>query len=108
MKYLLCGDWHISDKKPENRIDDYWSTVKNKIEFILKTAQDEKVEKILQPGDFTDSPAMQWSSFIEITDLFNQYKTIPIFTVAGQHDLRYRTRGNTALDAIISKCQHIK
>lgn len=107
-KLLLCGDWHISDKRPESRIDNYWETVKRKIDFILATAQIWKVDALLQPGDFTDSPAMQWSSFIEITDLFNKYKSIPIFTIWGQHDLRYRTRGNTALDGIISKCPHIK
>lgn len=108
MKLLICGDWHISDKRPESRVDDYWSTVKRKIIFILETSRNEKVDVICQPGDFTDSPAMQWSSFIEITDLFNKYKDIPIFTCYGQHDLRYRNKKNTALDAIISKCPHIK
>lgn len=108
MKLLISGDWHLTDKTPINRIDNYWGTCKRKITFILETAKREKVDYILQPGDFTDSPSMSWSSFIELIDLFNKYRDIKILTVYGQHDLRYRIKGNTALDAIATSCKNIE
>ena len=42
MKFLITGDWHITNKTPENRIDNYWETMKRKVTFILETARDEK------------------------------------------------------------------
>ncbi len=108
VKILIAGDWHISDKKPENRIDDYFETVKRKIRFILETAKQENVNYILQPGDFFDSPSLPWNSFISLKQLFDKYKNIQIFSIHGQHDLRYRIKGNTALDALSETCPNIK
>lgn len=107
MRLLLTGDWHITDKTPQNRIDNYWETCKHKISFILEFANKENISYILQPGDFTDSPLMAWSTFIELTNLFNNYPNVKILTVFGQHDLKYRAKGNTTLDAIVATCKNI-
>ncbi len=106
MKLLLTGDWHLTSKRPENRIDDYWNNCKSKIMFILQYAKENNIEFILQPGDFTDSPFMSWFDFSEIVNIIN-YNNINIFTCYGQHDLRYRTKGNTALDALFTSCNSI-
>mgnify|MGYP003394041197 CR=1 FL=1 len=108
MKLLLTGDWHITDKKPENRVDNYWEIAKRKIIFILQTAREEKINVILQPGDFTDSPSMQWNVFIELKQLFYEFEEIKIFSIYGQHDLRYRNKGNTVLDALEASCSNIR
>ena len=107
MKLLCTGDWHITNKTPENRIDNYWKTMKQKVTFILETARNEKINLILQPGDFTDSPSMAWDIFIELKQLFYEFEDINILSIYGQHDLRYRNKGNTALDALAISCGNI-
>jgi DNA repair exonuclease SbcCD nuclease subunit len=97
MKFLITGDWHYTDKTPSCRIDDYPEVLKNKIQSIINIAKKEKVAAILQPGDLTDTPFLSYSAYRE---LYNLLFDIPIFTVYGQHDLRYRNKGNTPLDAL--------
>ncbi len=55
MKFLITGDWHIRNTSPKRRLDDYWVTVRKKIDFIYSLASEEKCDFILQPGDFFDS-----------------------------------------------------
>lgn len=105
MKFLITGDWHATDKQPENRTDDYWQSFLSKIDFILSTAVTNKVDAILQPGDFTDSPSLSYEAFSDLTDKFKHVLNAhPIFTVWGQHDLRFRNRVNTALRALSAAC----
>ena len=106
MKLLITGDWHLTDKSPENRIDNYEQSVLRKLEFIIDTASKEKVELIIQPGDFTDTPSMSYSMFIKVIKII---KNSPIFiaTVFGQHDLRYRNKDNTAMLAIDRACPNV-
>lgn len=99
MKFLICGDLHVTDKRPENRIDDYRLTVFRKVGTILNTAYDEECDGILQPGDFTDSPSLSYDMFHDIVHLIGA-DSVKILTTWGQHDLRYRTKVNTALRSI--------
>lgn len=103
MKTFLLCDLHLTEKQPENRCDVFSETVLRKFEFILKEAVANDVELILQPGDFTDSPTMSWEFYIRLVSLINSYN-IQIYTVHGQHSLRYRNRGNTVLDALSKAC----
>jgi DNA repair exonuclease SbcCD nuclease subunit len=103
MKLLICGDLHLSNKTPQRRTDDFRETSIKKFRFLLQTAKDQKVDLILQPGDFTYSPLLTWSFFNEIIEEINRFK-INMEVIAGQHDLLYRTKGNTALDAIACAC----
>lgn len=107
MKFLICGDLHLTPHTPENRIDDFEETSLRKLKFILDTAGKNKVHAILQPGDFTDSPTMPWNYFTKVVDLINSY-SISIITVYGQHDLKYRNKGNTSLDGLASACPNIR
>ncbi len=54
-KFLICGDWHLDEKKPKSRTESYVEDQKDKVKWILRFAKDEKVEAILQPGDFCNS-----------------------------------------------------
>jgi len=90
MKLLITGDWHIRNTVPERRLDDYWVTVRKKIDFILDLAVKEKCNLILQPGDLFDSH--------KANDLLKGYiirslkkRKIKVVTVFGQHDLRYHS-----------------
>ncbi|MHA2065066.1 MAG: metallophosphoesterase family protein [Candidatus Thorarchaeota archaeon] len=92
MKFLLTGDWHIRQTAPERRIDEYWITVYKKINFIIDLAVQEGCEAILQPGDFFDShKANDLLKRYAITWLRNKIDKVKVFTVFGQHDLRYHS-----------------
>ena len=103
MKSLIIGDLHLSEKTPINRKDDIVDVSLRKLKFILDTAKKEKVDMIIQPGDFTDTPVLSYSYLVKVISLLNSY-SIPIITTWGQHDLRHRNKGNTALDLISASC----
>lgn len=96
MKLVIVGDFHIRSSNPENRVDEYKETMRGKIQSILSFA---KAAPILQPGDFFDSPIQ---SNAMLSDCFEIFRDSNIHTVFGQHDLRFRTKGNTALDVLIA------
>lgn len=104
MRCLIVGDLHLTEKQPDSRMDNFEETVIQKFEFILRTAYNEECEMILSPGDFTDSPTASWRFFNRIVLAQNLYN-IPIYTVYGQHDLKYRNKGNTFLDALSYSCK---
>ena len=104
MKILATGDLHLTDKKPENRTDDYKSSVLKKLDFIFQTAINEKCKLIVQPGDFFDSPAPSYSLFSEIAKRIRAIHPIWIASIWGQHDLRYRRKENAALKALSIIC----
>jgi len=99
MKLLLTGDWHYTNKTPASRIDDYQQTLEDKIKYIFKIALEKKVDRIIQPGDFTDTPFLDYNNYIRLLNLISD-GDIPIYTIFGQHDLKYRNKGNTPLDAL--------
>jgi len=94
MKILITGDWHLTDKTPRNRIDDYPATQRRKIAWMLGEAIQHNCEYILQPGDMFDSfksrdrLKSRW-----ISNWRNTFKNnkITLYTVPGQHDMRYHT-----------------
>jgi DNA repair exonuclease SbcCD nuclease subunit len=106
MKLILSGDWHITDKHPEHRTDDYLETAIGKLRFIFRTAVRNKVAAVIQPGDLTDSPAISYECFSRLVQEINSYD-IQLYTVYGQHDLRYRHKENTALHAIEKSCPRV-
>jgi len=107
MRFLITGDWHLTDKKPENRIDNYVESCFRKLRFIFNIARENKVSTILQPGDFTDSPFMSYTLLIRSINFLNEYSDIDVFSCFGQHDLRYRTKENCVLSAIAAACKNV-
>jgi|ADurb_H2B_01_Slu_FD_contig_123_19315_length_4210_multi_2_in_0_out_0_7 DNA repair exonuclease SbcCD nuclease subunit len=106
MKFLVTGDLHLTNKTPTNRIDDYAQTVCGKFNFLFECAKKYNCEAILQPGDFTDSPSLPYSFFVEILSVIKRHN-IPIFLTWGQHDLRFRNRENTFLMALYEACPQV-
>ena len=102
MKLGISGDWHYTSQTPSCRIDDYPSTLLDKIEQILKWSDGSCIQHLLQAGDLTDSPFLSYASYITLASTLNYYKDVCISTVYGQHDLRYRNKGNTPIDALES------
>ncbi len=90
MKLLITGDWHLTNKKPENRKDDMVETQERKVDFVLDLAIEHGVQAILQPGDLFDHYHMpdyvkrKWIKYFK-------ERNITILTVPGQHDMRYHS-----------------
>ena len=106
MKFLLMGDRHNSEQKPQSRIDDFYETQKAKDEEIISIAKKYNVAAIIQAGDFwTDSDYKIKNDFIpEIikrwTNPLNPKDSIPMLGIAGNHDLiggNIRSLPNTTL-----------
>jgi DNA repair exonuclease SbcCD nuclease subunit len=94
MKLLITGDWHLDERRPVNRIDNYMTTQREKLDWIFNLAKKEKVSAILQPGDFFNSFKVSHSFVRYLIMLFTGYKMlhdIPILTVPGQHDMRFHS-----------------
>lgn len=100
MKLLCLGDLHLTDNKPVNRTDNYWETCKNKLHWILDTANDECVDAIIAPGDLTDTPSLSNLELKELIRIFKEKLTMNIYLTWGQHDLRFRTKPQTALSVL--------
>jgi DNA repair exonuclease SbcCD nuclease subunit len=96
-KFLITGDWHLRATKPRFRIDKYVETQNRKISWIFETAKEYGCEAILQPGDLFDSFDVPNKLKIELIKKFKEYTDIPIITVFGQHDLKYRNYADTVL-----------
>uniref|UniRef100_A0A6M3L645 Putative calcineurin-like phosphoesterase n=1 Tax=viral metagenome TaxID=1070528 RepID=A0A6M3L645_9ZZZZ len=90
MKLLITGDWHITDKTPVNRLDDFPKTQEDKIDWILQTAIDNDCNGILQPGDIFDSSrASDYLKQFWIEKFRQWEERLTICTVFGNHDLRF-------------------
>jgi DNA repair exonuclease SbcCD nuclease subunit len=106
MKFLITGDWHIDHNRPERRVDDYWETVKRKVQWIIELKQKEGCISILQPGDFFNSHKAndflkRWViACLKYTGV--SINEVMMNTVFGQHDLRYHSSDikNTPLSVL--------
>lgn len=109
MKVVCTADWHLTDKNPRNRIGNYLGDMLAKIQyiygytraFIPEEEQEETI--ILHGGDFFDSYKANDSLKSTIIQFLRE-REIPLYTVFGQHDLRFHSsnRENTPLYVLYS------
>ena len=109
MIIMALGDLHITDRQPKGRRDVYFETVCKKLEFIKTTAKKEHAEIIIQPGDLFDS--FKESDFlkqeiIRILSTWKQDLEVDVFTVFGQHDLRYHSTNRLNTPTAILKASN--
>ena len=90
MRILCCGDWHLTDKKPRSRTDDYRKATEKKINQVKDINKEYNTDIIIQAGDFTDSHESPDKFKVRWIDNFRDIGE-SIYTVPGQHDLRYHT-----------------
>jgi DNA repair exonuclease SbcCD nuclease subunit len=100
MKILVAGDLHLTDKCPVNRIDNYEDTLFRKLQFITDIANQHDCNIILQPGDFFDQPNPSYAFLAKVIDFFEHNHETFVYTIFGQHDLKYRNPENTALSVL--------
>jgi len=91
MKFIVSGDWHLTNKKPRARTDNYVRAINKKVLQIFSLAG-ENDAVILQPGDLTDDWDYPDKFKTEWIQAFRLYAAkMKIITIPGQHDLRYHT-----------------
>lgn len=108
MKFLACGDTHVTDKKPRNRKDEnYLNTVIDKMTFVFDYAENHNVHSILYPGDVFDTPKVPHKVVDRVIDTLTS-KFNPgfprVYAVHGQHDVYYHRNDlfNTPLGVLIT------
>lgn len=69
-KFALIGDMQQRKLSPENRLDDFYDTLKAKIKEIVDKGYSEQVDAFLLAGDFYDTPMPSMSVVSETTKLW--------------------------------------
>jgi len=103
MKVLALPDLHIDEKRPQCRTDeDYFATCLSKIKFCVEQAITNKVDVVLQPGDFWNRPRISYNAYAQIANLLTILQTckIQVYCVYGQHDLDFRDKNNTMMNSL--------
>lgn len=110
MKLIACADWHLRNKAPMMRSDDFCATIKGKVQWVVDLANSLEAKALMVAGDIFDTPQIPYDLFVEYHRIMSQLKGV-FLTVYGQHDLRYHSykhRLNTPLSAILSTIQNGK
>lgn len=89
MKFVLLSDIHATSTNPIARKDTVRETLYKKFKFVFSYAEKYKA-CILQAGDLSDKPR-DWFILDMLIDLFNEYPTVKMFSVKGQHDMYMRS-----------------
>ena len=103
MKFLVTGDWHIDNSMIKTRKDNVLAACMDKIGQIFSIAQSHNCDAVLQPGDFFEShKANDFLKQYVIQFLKSGMANIPVYTILGQHDLRYHSSNinNTPLKVL--------
>jgi exonuclease SbcD len=81
---------HLTDRAPEKRKDNYYTTQFGKFEQSLDIGREEECEAVIQPGDFFDSPNVGNHVISDTIKLLKNYN-FPLYTIYGQHDISGHT-----------------
>ena len=73
-KYLYIQDFHLSGKTPLNRKDNYLQSMLLKLDEILEIATKNKVDAILDGGDFFESPLITNTIVDDVLDKIEKIK----------------------------------
>ena len=93
MKFICLSDVHLVAKNPKYRKDDLFSAQFGKLKFVFDYAKTHECA-ILQAGDLFDAPR-SFPVLSEFIKLKGQYPEVRIFSVYGQHDMKYRRKEHT-------------
>lgn len=86
MKLLYITDTHFRGNNPRNRVDDFPAALKAKLREIVELVGELDVDYLLHGGDFFDLPSPALAVVSGFTDILQEIQ-IPIYAVAGNHDL---------------------
>jgi len=86
MKFIFATDLHIMGSSPSSRKDDYTEALSRKIEEVFLIADEKQVDFILLGGDLFETYNVSTSVIRQTLGWFKN-KSIPIFSILGNHDL---------------------
>lgn len=86
MKLLYLTDTHIRGTSPQNRLDDYQETLKEKLREIASIIKEEKIDYVLHGGDLFDRPDVSVSIVSDFAKIFQSFG-VPIYIISGNHDI---------------------
>jgi len=88
MKLLFCSDFHLRSTNPISRLDDFQQLQIDTLKFIAKVAIENNAT-IINAGDiFHKSKEENMQSLIN--QVYEIFKDIDIYFIAGNHDLLYK------------------
>lgn len=85
MKLLITGDWHYRSQNPVARLDDFQTTLNEKLREVGAIARREDVEAIIVPGDLFDSASPAYSTLTALEQIIREFG-VPVWAVPGNHD----------------------
>ncbi|EFI42287.1 metallophosphoesterase [Peptoniphilus sp. oral taxon 386] len=86
MKFLYFTDTHLRATNPINRIDNFFETLKTKLNEVVNISIEENVDYILHGGDLFDRPDTSISVVSDFSKIFQKFN-VPIYIVSGNHDI---------------------
>ena len=87
--FYFIGDLHINDINPRSRIDDFSSTILNKLEEVFEKARSNNIEAIFFLGDIFHKPSGLSTKYInKVIETF-QKSPCDCYTIIGNHDIPF-------------------
>ncbi|WBW50691.1 metallophosphoesterase family protein [Peptoniphilus equinus] len=86
MKLLYFTDTHLRVTNPKNRLDNFYDTLKIKLNEVVDISLRENVDYILHGGDLFDRPDTPISLVSDFAKILLRFKA-PIYIVSGNHDI---------------------
>ena len=91
----LVGDIHARGSSPVERVDDYVVVQYQKLRQAFDHFKRKRVSAVIAPGDlFNNYGRDTYDVLYSVIDLLKEYG-FPVYTVFGQHDIRFHNLGVT-------------
>lgn len=94
-KLLVTGHWHLRDSQPVSRKDNAFETQFKKVEWVLKTANNVRVDGIVHCGDIFHKWDVSFSVLVRLAHLLKTYDR-RLLIIPGSHDLNGHQEEGTA------------
>ncbi|HHW54145.1 MAG: metallophosphoesterase [bacterium] len=86
MRLLFLTDTHHRGTTPQNRLDNFPDTQREKVQEVVDLIREHQVDLVLHGGDFWDSPFPALNVCAEVLETYRAIP-VPIYGIAGNHDL---------------------
>ena len=86
MKILFFTDTHIRGTNPKNRIDNFTTTLENKLLEVIQLSNDLNIDYIIHGGDLFDRPDLSIAVVSKFAKILKKIEK-PFYIVCGNHDI---------------------
>ncbi|MCX7904375.1 MAG: metallophosphoesterase family protein [Caloramator sp.] len=86
MKFLFFTDAHIRGSNPRSRKDNFFETLKEKLNELVDVAKENKVDHVIFGGDLFDRPDISLAVVKDFIKIIKKFP-LPILCVIGNHDV---------------------